>query len=212
MGLGSLKFAFKNFFIQNFLQYKIRKRNLLGYNCKLSKDIIIGSHCNIRNYVIIGSNVILGNNITIGSDSKINNITVGNNSQIDCGVICTGDGNGRITIGEETYIGINNVLDWSESISIGNHVHIAGPSTGLWTHSSAMQAIAGLPLNDKNLNFRPTRPIFIDDNVYIGGNCTIYPGINIGHHSIIAPNSVVNVDVEPYTMVGGVPIHFIKKV
>jgi len=91
-------------------------------------------------------------------------------------------------------------------------VHIAGPSTGLWTHSSAKQAIAGLPLKEKDIKYRPTASITIENNVYIGGNCTIYPGVTLGHHSIIAPNSAVDKDVEPYTLVGGVPAIFIKHI
>ena len=60
--------------------------------------------------------------------------------------------------------------------------------------------------------YRPTSPIIIENNVYIGGNCTIYPGIKIGSYSIIAPNSAVTKDVPPNTMVGGVPAREIKKI
>jgi acetyltransferase-like isoleucine patch superfamily enzyme len=200
----------KTLFVQGFLYYKLGKRNILGINCQISKDLKIGANCNIRNYVTIGRNVILNDGISIGSNAKVNNIVIGKNSQIEGGVVCTGYGDGKIKIGEESYIGLNNVLDWSDNITIGNNVHIAGPSTSLWTHSSAKQAFAGLPLKDKNLKHRPTAPIVIESNVYIGGNCTIYPGITIEHHSVIAPNSAVTHDVKSYTMVGGVPAKLIK--
>ena len=60
-----------------------------------------------------------------------------------------------------------------------------------------------IPLNDKGRDpFRPTSPILIENNVYIGGNCTIYPGVTIGHHSIVAPNSAVTINILPYTLVG----------
>jgi len=48
--------------------------------------------------------------------------------------------------------------------------------------------------------------------VYINGNCTIYPGVTIHHHSVIAPNSAVTKDIPPYTLVGGVPAAKIKKI
>jgi acetyltransferase-like isoleucine patch superfamily enzyme len=67
-----------------------------------------------------------------------------------------------------------------------------------------------ISLADKTEEFRPTSPITIESNVYIGGNCTIYPGVTIGHHSIVGPNSAVTKNVEPYTMVGGVPSRKIK--
>jgi len=101
-------------------------------------------------------------------------------------------------------------LDNSDNIQIGNFVHIAGPTTALWTHSSAKMCMNSIPLNKATEKYRPTAPIKIEDNVYIGGNCTIYPGVKIGHHSIVAPNSSVTKDIPPYSMFGGVPAKFIK--
>jgi acetyltransferase-like isoleucine patch superfamily enzyme len=48
-------------------------------------------------------------------------------------------------------------------------------------------------------------PIIIEDNVWIGANCTITDGVKIGRDAVIAANSVVTKDVEPYDIVGGVP-------
>lgn len=182
----------------------------VGKGSIIDKGIKFGVSSKIGSYVYVGKDVVLGNNVIIGNNCSISRIFVDNNSHIESGVKVIGKGEGRITIGKETYIGINNVLDFSDNIKIGNYVHIAGPSTGIWTHSSAKQAIAGLPLNDKNKNFRPVAPVIIEDNVYIGGNCTIYPGVKIGHHSIVAPNSSVIDEVMPNTMVGGVPAKLIK--
>lgn len=49
------------------------------------------------------------------------------------------------------------------------------------------------------------------NDVWIGRNCTIMPGVKIGDGAIIAANSVVVKDVEPYTIVAGNPAKFIKK-
>jgi acetyltransferase-like isoleucine patch superfamily enzyme len=202
--------CFKSFFWQKYLRVKSSSNNKLGKRIIFSKDFIIGEKCNIGNDVTIGRLVKLGNNISIGKAAFIENIEVDNNSSIECNVICTGFGRGKIKIGQNCYIGINNVLDWSDDITIGNFVHIAGPSSGLWTHTSVHMCLNSIPLIQKSEKFRPTSPILIEDNVYIGGNCTIYPGISIGHHSIIAPNSAVTKNVPPFTMVGGVPAKFIK--
>lgn len=212
MVLGYYKFILFQTVRQSILKFKLRKKCSIGQKCLISKDLVIGKGCILRNNVHIGNNVTLGSNVIIGSNSNINNIVINDNSHIESGVVCTGCGNGKIKIGKESYIGINNILDWSDNITIGDFVHIAGPSTGLWTHSSAKQALAGLLLSNKNINFRSTTPIVIEHNVYIGGNCTIYPGVKIGHHSVVAPNSAVNKNVEPYTMVGGVPAKFIKRI
>lgn len=179
---------------------------------EISKDFIIGKNCTILDGVKIGRGVVLHNNCHIGRNVFLENIEVGKNTTIESGVVCTGYGKGRIRIGENCYVGINNVLDWSNDITIGDYVHIAGPSTGLWTHTSAPMCLNSIPLNEKNEKFRPTAPIVIENNVYIGGNCTIYPGVTIGKYSIIAPNSAVTKNVPSYKMVGGVPASEIKSI
>ena len=168
------------------------------------KNSSIGKHSNI------GEAVVIGKNVKIGRDTILRKITVKHNSVIESFVKCVGTEKGCIFVGSNSYIGISNVLDNSDNIQIGNFVHIAGPSTALWTHSSAKMCMNSIPLNKASEKYRPTAPIKIQDNVYIGGNCTIYPGVKIGHHSIVAPNSAVTKDIPPYSMFGGVPAKFIK--
>jgi acetyltransferase-like isoleucine patch superfamily enzyme len=202
----------KSLFWQKRSRLKFSQKNVLGKRIVFSRDLIMGSKCKISDDVIFGRSVKLGDNVSIGKDAYLENIYINNDSSIECKVVCTGFGKGVIRIGQNSYVGIYNVLDWSNDITIGNFVHIAGPSTGLWTHSSAPMCLNSIPLEQKEEKFRPTAPIVIEDNVYIGGNCTLYPGITIGHHSIIAPNSAVTKNVAPNTMVGGVPARFIKNI
>jgi len=51
----------------------------------------------------------------------------------------------------------------------------------------------------------------IGNDVWIGQNVTIMPGIKVGDGAIIATGSVVTKDVSPYTIVGGNPARVIKK-
>ena len=53
--------------------------------------------------------------------------------------------------------------------------------------------------------------VTIEDYVYIGTRVTILPEVHIGEGAVIASGSVVTKDVEPWTMVGGVPAKPIKK-
>ena len=202
----------KSLIWKNYLIMKYHRYNSIGKRVKLSKDFYCDKECVIGNDVTIGREVRIGIGVKIGRNTFLEKVEIGNKSDIGSGVICTGHGSGSIKIGDETYIGINNILDWSDNITIGNYVHIAGPSTGLWTHTSALMCINNIPLDHKFVKYRPTAPITIERNVYIGGNCTVYPGVTVGHHSIVAPNSAVTKNVEPYTMVGGVPAMFIKKI
>ena len=189
------------------------KKIIVRYFIKpyMNKTIMHLKHSKIGKNSIIGNGVVIGKNVAIGRNAILRKITIGNHSVIESFVKCVGTEKGCIFIGSNSYIGISNILDNSANITIGNFVHIAGPTTALWTHSSAKMCMNSIPLNKANEKYRPTASIIIEDNVYIGGNCTIYPGIRIGHHSIVAPNSAVTKDIPPYSMFGGVPAIFIKK-
>lgn len=54
-------------------------------------------------------------------------------------------------------------------------------------------------------------PIVLGKNVWVGSNSTILQGVTIGGNAVIAAGAVVTKDVEPGTIVGGVPARFIKK-
>ena len=53
--------------------------------------------------------------------------------------------------------------------------------------------------------------IIIEDDVWIGRNAIVMPGVRIGKGSIIGAGSVVTKDVEPFSVMGGVPATLIKK-
>ncbi|WP_285946812.1 CatB-related O-acetyltransferase, partial [Thomasclavelia cocleata] len=54
-------------------------------------------------------------------------------------------------------------------------------------------------------------PVVIGDNVWIGANVTILPGVTIGDYVVVAAGSVVTKDVPAYCVVGGNPARVIKK-
>lgn len=55
------------------------------------------------------------------------------------------------------------------------------------------------------------RQIVIEDDVWIGYNAIILGGVTIGTGAVIAAGAVVTENVEPYSIVGGVPAKLIKK-
>jgi len=63
----------------------------------------------------------------------------------------------------------------------------------------------------KSPKFDEFEPITIGNDVWIGVNVTIMDGIKVGDGAIIGANSVVTKDVEPFSIVGGVPAKEIKK-
>ena len=67
----------------------------------------------------------------------------------------------------------------------------------------------GLPVT-KNSKFI-TRPVFIEDNCWIGQNAAILKGVTIGQGSIVGANSVVTHDVPSHSVVAGNPARIIKR-
>jgi acetyltransferase-like isoleucine patch superfamily enzyme len=181
----------------------------IGSEATIRTGAKIGKNVQIRRGVTIGANVEIHDNVTIGQNALIENAVIGKKSFVEYGVIFTGVSNNKIIIGRNCYIGIYAVLNWCGGIEISDFVHIAGPSVGLWTHSSNLDCLLGHELDDHSN--RKVAGIKIENNVWIGGNSTIYPGVTIGHHSVILPNTAVNRSILPKTFAGGVPAKVIKK-
>lgn len=67
-------------------------------------------------------------------------------------------------------------------------------------------------LNPQRRHSMNYAPIHIGKKVWIGANATILAGVTIGDGAVVAAGSVVTKNVEPNTVVGGVPAKLIKKI
>lgn len=118
---------------------------------------------------------------------------------------CINNAVGDVTIGDHTRIGIHSTI--IGPVCIGSHVHLA-------------QGITVTALNhrydDKKRRIDEqgvsTQPVVISDDVWIGANAVILPGVTIGRHAVVAAGAVVTKDVPDYCMVGGVPAKIIKNI
>jgi acetyltransferase-like isoleucine patch superfamily enzyme len=106
-----------------------------------------------------------------------------------------------VHIGHHSIIGNDAFLDGRTGLFVGSNVNIA-----------AEVRIYTLEHDITSADFRPKgAPVHIDDWVYIGPRVTILPGVRIGAGAVVAAGAVVTAEVEPWTMVGGVPARFIKE-
>ena len=68
---------------------------------------------------------------------------------------------------------------------------------------------AGVTFSDRNY-FEELLPVTIGNDVWIGAGAIILDGVTIGDGAVIAAGAVVVRDVEPYSIVGGVPAKLIR--
>ena len=78
-------------------------------------------------------------------------------------------------------------------------------------HNAVLATLNHNPDPEKR-NYLLPAPIHIGKKVWLGANVTVLPGVTIGDNAIVAAGAVVTRDVEPNTVVGGVPAKFIKQV
>jgi len=110
----------------------------------------------------------------------------------------------RIELGANTFLGRGVEIEASESVVIGEGCLIA-PGVYLTDHNHS--TARGLPMFEQPCI---TAAITIGDDVWIGANAAILPGVRIGDGAVIAAGAVVNRSVHAGAIVGGVPARFIR--
>lgn len=105
---------------------------------------------------------------------------------------------GDVTVGRNTWIGPNTVLDGSGGLVIGNHCSISA-GTQIYSHDSVAWAVTG---GEAEVDRAATR---IGSNTYIGPTAIISKGVTIGNRCIVGAASLVLSDVPDNTIVHGTP-------
>ncbi|HFR3241224.1 TPA: DapH/DapD/GlmU-related protein [Streptococcus suis] len=123
-----------------------------------------------------------------------------------------GDAKVRLTFGKNCEIGDSVHIVAHEKVSIGNNVLMASKIfISDTSHGEYSGEIQDSPLVPPNLRLLKTKPVIIEDNVWIGENVVILPGVKIGSGSIIGANSVVNQNIAENSIAVGSPAKVIKK-
>ncbi len=114
-----------------------------------------------------------------------------------------------LTVGEDCYI-MRSANFGSEPylIKLGNHVRVNG-NVQFYSHDGAAWVVRGLDEKNKDFDYFPGITE-VGNNVHIGLNAIILPGVKIGDNSIIACGAIVTKDVPANSVFGGVPAKFIE--
>jgi maltose O-acetyltransferase len=110
----------------------------------------------------------------------------------------------RLTIGSNCFFTTPLHVDLNSDVVIGNSVTI-GHDVAIVTSAHYI----GGP--DRRCGKQVPAPIQIGDGCWIGARVLLLPGVVLGDGSIIAAGAVVSSNVEPHTIVGGVPARLIRR-
>jgi len=115
-----------------------------------------------------------------------------------------------IKMGVDVWIGYFTLIDGSGGLEIGNNVSISS-GVHIYTHDSTEFRIEGnIPKDPINGTHIKRAPVKIGNNVQIGANSVIAPGVTIGNNVIIGALSFVNADIPSNTIAVGTPCKVIK--
>ena len=115
----------------------------------------------------------------------------------------TADFGKNISFGKNVFVNAGCHFQDQGGITIGDGVLI-GHNVVLATANHDLE-----PSKSRKLYYKP---IVIGDNVWIGSNAVILQGVTVGEWAVVAAGAVVTKNVEPFTIVGGIPAKFIRKV
>lgn len=112
---------------------------------------------------------------------------------------------GELRMEESSSVSPGSIIDASSGkIVIGRHVAI-GPQTIIRSSNHKYDRL------DVPIMFQGHErgEVIIEEDVWIAANCTITPGVRIGTGAIVGAGACVTKDVQPYSIVGGVPARVI---
>ena len=108
----------------------------------------------------------------------------------------------NVSIGEGCSFGSFVILDAHDRVTIGKNCMFAVKVTiSTATHDYTLE-----PMNQKTI----TKPVIIEDGVWLGVGATVLPGVRIGRGAVVGAHALVTKDVPPNVIVVGVPARVVK--
>jgi acetyltransferase-like isoleucine patch superfamily enzyme len=105
---------------------------------------------------------------------------------------------GDVKVGEKCWIGMFTILDGSGGLTIGSHCTLAA-GVQVYSHDNVKSTLSSehYPIEREAVN--------IGDNCYIGPMSIVTKGVTLGHHSVVAANSLVKDSFPPFSILAGTP-------
>ncbi len=154
---------------------------------QLGRGVVIEDYVEIVGWSADG--IRLGDGVTIGAYSTIKPSSYYGKAM--------GEG---LSVGANSNIGRYAYIGCSGRISIGSNV-IMAPGVKMFAENHEFDRV-DVPIKAQGVE---RQPIVVEDDCWIASGVTILAGVTIGRGAVIAAGTVVSKDVEPYSIVAGVP-------
>lgn len=149
-----------------------------------------------RRFGEAGPGLRMGRNISVYGARRIK---LGANVTLYDGVFL--DAGSSITIGQNSHVDVYTSIYGHGGVTIGRDCAIAA-GVRIYSQSNSHRLSVEVPIVKQPREFAR---VLIDDDVWIGANAVVLPGVHIGRHSVVAAGAVVTRDVPVASVVGGVP-------
>lgn len=183
--------------LKNCLRLLVGSRKIKSvYNYLPGNIILRGKNIIVQESKIVGV-------VDLGSNVKINNSFLSGNIAIDRFTSINGPNTSIISSGSGK-IEIGTFCSIARGVQIQEFNHNFSRATSYYVFQNIFKRPREYDITTKG-------DVVIEDDVWIGANCIILSGVRIGRGAIVAAGSVVNKNIEPYSIVAGVPAKMIKK-
>lgn len=159
-----------------------------GASFETPRGIVLGSDCCIGHHAILRANSSERPGVTVGDRVHIGEFTI------------VAANRGRVTIGDDSWIGPHSTVHGNGGVIIGSHVMIAAHCA--ISSVSHLYDRLDMPMSEQGVR---CEPVWIEDDVWIGTGAIVLQGVRIGRGSIVAAGAVVNQDLAPGSIAMGVP-------
>jgi bifunctional UDP-N-acetylglucosamine pyrophosphorylase/glucosamine-1-phosphate N-acetyltransferase len=185
----------------------------------IEPDVKIKNDTIIEPYCVLKGNTVIGSNCRIGPSTYLDNANIGDNCEVFYSIIKDSTLEECVKVGP--YAQIRNGAIIKKEAAIGDFVEVKNSTIGSHTkamhHSYLGDAEIGERVNigagviTCNYDGKKKYKTIIEDDAFIGSNSDLIAPVRIGKGSVTGAGAVVTKDVEPNTVVVGVPARFLKK-
>lgn len=184
-------------YMSNVLKSAIRVFSLRMRGAKIGKRVLLGKVCfeTRPKNICIGDGVTINDNVYFGSLSALiikDYVKIHQGVKVQIGR----NNNASLTIGFNSWIGDNTIVNCARNIVIGNDVGI-GAYSQLWTHGYFPSIADGYPYKYGD--------IIIENGAWLPPSCLVLPDVEIGEHAIIGAGSVITKNIPPRVFATGIP-------